>query len=226
MNFNSAAHLAAFSLAVFLPAAAMAEGETYVGLSLDSDYVIWSQRQNDHSPALQGYVEHDFASGLYAGVWFSQVDYEAFGLDDNAEIDVYLGYRGTAGKLRYDLSYYMYYYDDYGYDSSDIVAEFAYSLTDKFALGAKINARQDGVNGGAYYYGPTAEYVVNETTVIDAAFGDNTLDHRTHWNAGIVHRLGDTVSVEGRYYDSSSEKGFLTLGIAFDTTLSNLLGKK
>ena len=60
-------------------------------VALTSDYVWRGVSQTDTGPAIQGGFDIEHESGVYAGVWGSNVN---FGIDDDAdiEIDVYLGW--------------------------------------------------------------------------------------------------------------------------------------
>ncbi|MGD9386623.1 MAG: TorF family putative porin, partial [Gammaproteobacteria bacterium] len=60
-------------------------------LALTSDYVFRGVTQTDEGPALQGSLDFGLANGLYAGVWASNVDFDApDGID--LEVDVYFGW--------------------------------------------------------------------------------------------------------------------------------------
>ncbi|MBL8644239.1 MAG: hypothetical protein JNK21_09920 [Rhodospirillaceae bacterium] len=85
-----------------------------------SDYVFrgYSQTQND--PALQAGVTWSLPSGIYAGVWGSNVEFTA-GDKADLEVDLTAGYAGKADALSYDLGVIYYAYPDarsgsnYGY---------------------------------------------------------------------------------------------------------------
>ena len=54
-----------------------------------SDYTFNGNSQTDNSPALQGSFDYSQASGLYAGTWASNVDFDK--TDTNLEWDFYVG---------------------------------------------------------------------------------------------------------------------------------------
>lgn len=71
-----------------------------------------SQTQND--PAIQGSATLAHSSGLYAGVWSSNVDF-GFGSKTRQEIDYYLGYYWQAtDDIALDVTYYEYEYPKEG----------------------------------------------------------------------------------------------------------------
>src|SRR5574340_1096378 len=67
-------------------------------VGLATDYIFRGISQTSHNPALQGGIDYMHASGLYAGVWGSNVSWIA---DSGAvatgsvtlELDTYLGFR-------------------------------------------------------------------------------------------------------------------------------------
>lgn len=75
-----------------------------------SDYHTRGMSQTQNDPALQGSATLSHSSGLYAGVWSSNVD---FGYDSKTrqEIDYYAGYYWQAtDDVSLDLAYYEYEY--------------------------------------------------------------------------------------------------------------------
>ena len=97
---------------------------------LTSDYVYRGISQTDEDPALQGGFDYSHASGLYLGVWASNVEFgHVIGGDDDSdvfnfnhaslEIDVYGGMTGEfANGLSWDVGATYYAYPD----STDPVA--------------------------------------------------------------------------------------------------------
>jgi conserved hypothetical protein, proteobacterial len=82
-------------------------------ISLTSDYVFRGVSQTQNGPAIQGGFDYSHASGFYVGTWASNVAWVSDGgyKDDNSmEIDLYGGYRGSAGPIGYDLGVITYYY--------------------------------------------------------------------------------------------------------------------
>lgn len=81
-----------------------------------SDYIWRGQSQTGGEAAIQGSLDIAHESGLYAGMWGSNVDETLFANTDgsdgaNIEVDYYIGYGNTIGDiLSYDLSWNTYTY--------------------------------------------------------------------------------------------------------------------
>lgn len=95
-------------------------GDKIVGsLAFTTQYYFRGLRQTDEGvPAVQGSLEYDHSSGLYAGVFGSNVSEDVLGPDSGIEVDFFGGYRGTFAdpKFTYDLGLIYYYYP--GYDGA------------------------------------------------------------------------------------------------------------
>jgi uncharacterized protein (TIGR02001 family) len=86
-------------------------------VSLVSDYAYRGISQTDEKPALQGGFDYAHASGLYVGVWGSNVSWLSDlerGTGENSgnslELDVYAGYKGAVGDFGYDIGLLQYVY--------------------------------------------------------------------------------------------------------------------
>lgn len=134
-----------------------------------SDYRTCGISQTQNDPALQGYATLLHSSGLYAGLWSSNVDF-GFGLKARQEIDSYIGYYWqidddialdlsyidyaypNQGDLNYDevhaeLSAYggtlgAYYSDDLGGDQSYLYSYLGYTAELPWELGLELRAGQ------------------------------------------------------------------------------------
>ena len=78
--------LASASAVVLFPAAAHAEGLS-ANVGFVSDYVFRGVSQSDESFALQGGFDYEDPSGLHAGVWGSNIDFNNVN-DGNLEVDI------------------------------------------------------------------------------------------------------------------------------------------
>ncbi len=90
--------------ALALPSFAMAADADYTvtsNIGMTTDYVFNGISQNFRSPALQGGFDYVHASGLYAGVWSSNISANQYS-NASLESDLYGGYNG---KLNDDLAY-------------------------------------------------------------------------------------------------------------------------
>lgn len=102
--------------AMLLPAAAQAQEETdppASGLDISatatvtSNYVFRGVSLSDNDPAVQGSIEVEHSSGLYAGTWASSIARYA---GTNAELDLYAGWRPQMGAIDLDLGVVAYLY--------------------------------------------------------------------------------------------------------------------
>lgn len=80
-----------------------------------TDYIFRGISQSQHDLAVSGGVDYSHASGFYAGAWLSTQkwveDAGPYKDDSNLELDLYGGYKGTAGDIGYDVGFIHYSYD-------------------------------------------------------------------------------------------------------------------
>lgn len=95
-----------------IASASMAQAEVTGTATIVSDYDFRGITQTAEEPALQLSIDYGHESGWYAGVWGSNVDHFSDGGQNTAstEVDLYTGFRGTAGDLGWDagITYYTY----------------------------------------------------------------------------------------------------------------------
>lgn len=123
--------LAALGLAA-MAGAAQAEVSGTATIVSDYDYRGFTQTGNDATVQLS--IDYAHESGWYIGTWGSGVD---FGTDKpSTEVDVYSGYRGSAGDLGYDVGVLYYAYPGASdLNFTEIYGKLSYSI----------------VSGGVYY---------------------------------------------------------------------------
>ena len=100
---------------VAMAADAPASPHTFTAnVGVTTDYIFRGISQTSHNAALQGGADYVHASGLYAGLWGSNVNWiTASGATGNAniELDTYLGFRNTlANEFSYDVGFIRYNY--------------------------------------------------------------------------------------------------------------------
>jgi len=124
-------------------------------VTLASDYTFRGISQTDEKPAIQGGFDYAHETGLYAGVWASNVN---FGETSNAssEMDYYGGFAGeTDGGFGYDISYiYFDYRGDSYFDYQEFALAFSYVGV---TLGVNYSDEYLG-NGGPEFWYPYVEY--------------------------------------------------------------------
>jgi uncharacterized protein (TIGR02001 family) len=86
-------------------------------MSFASEYIYRGIAQTDGAPALQGGFDYSHASGVYVGVWGSNISWLAdsvAGSGPSLELDVYGGYKFAVGPVALDLGVLTYNYPGTG----------------------------------------------------------------------------------------------------------------
>jgi uncharacterized protein (TIGR02001 family) len=101
------------------PAAAPASPHTFTGnVGFATEYLYRGIAQTRGKPALQGGFDYSHASGLYAGVWGSNISWisdAVAGASSSLEVDIYGGYKGTiSGDWGFDIGVLTYNYPGTG----------------------------------------------------------------------------------------------------------------
>jgi uncharacterized protein (TIGR02001 family) len=95
-----------------LATAAAANAEVTGTAAIVSDYDFRGFTQTGEEPAVQLSIDYGHESGWYAGTWGSNIDHFSDGGSDTAstEVDLYTGFKGTAGDFGWDagITYYTY----------------------------------------------------------------------------------------------------------------------
>lgn len=94
-----------------LASSPLAQAEFSANVALATDYVFRGISQTGEDPALQGGFDFKHASGFYAGVWGSNVEFSPAVDDASLELDYYAGVTGEfGGGLGWDVGaiYYSY----------------------------------------------------------------------------------------------------------------------
>lgn len=133
--------------ALAVPGVALAEAASphtvSANVGFTTDYIFRGIAQTSHNPAVQGGIDYSHASGLYAGMWGSNVSWIA---DSGAvatgsvtmELDTYFGFRNSfAEDFTYDVGFVRYNY--LGNYTENAVGGFAKADTDEIygAIGYK-----------------------------------------------------------------------------------------
>ncbi|MCK5697676.1 MAG: TorF family putative porin [Gammaproteobacteria bacterium] len=113
--------------AVTIPIVSNAEGFGTVSanVALVTDYYFRGISQTGNDGAIQGGFDWEHESGVYAGVWASNVD---FG-DTHLEVDTYLGFANTFGNsgVDYNVEFLRYNYNDANYETNEVSVGLRYS---------------------------------------------------------------------------------------------------
>jgi uncharacterized protein (TIGR02001 family) len=135
-------------------AAPAAEPESTLSFNVGavSDYRFRGIAQTSFKPALQGGVDYAHKSGLYVGVWGSNINWikDYVGATDGSlEVDVYGGYKGEIAK-------------DFTFDIGAITYQYPGNTADKVL----VNANTTEVYGALTYGIVTAKYSQSTTNFI------------------------------------------------------------
>lgn len=168
-----------------------AEADVTGNLTFTSDYVFRGFSQTDESAAIQGGFDVTHPTGLHAGVWASNVDFNNAG-DGSAEIDFYGGYANEVGALSYDVGGIYYYYpgaeSNLNYDFWEVYINGSYDF-DVVAVNAGVNYSPEfyGDTGDAVYYYAGVDMPLPEGFMASAHIGRQEIDQSqdyTDWSLG------------------------------------------
>lgn len=105
------------ALASSMPAVSYAQATSPHSLtgnfSLVSEYRYRGISQTDFRPAVQGGFDYAHSSGVYAGIWGSNISWLAdagAASGSSVELDFYGGFKGSVGDFGYDVGLLQYYY--------------------------------------------------------------------------------------------------------------------
>jgi uncharacterized protein (TIGR02001 family) len=135
--------------ALVAPGVALAEEASpfSANVGFTTDYIFRGISQTSGNPAVQGGIDFAHDSGLYAGVWGSNIswisDFNA-GVSSSLELDTYFGFRNSfAEDFGYDVGFVRYNYPASGYavgatkaDTNEIYGAVSYKwFTAKYSYG-------------------------------------------------------------------------------------------
>ena len=194
--------LAALATIATAGAAHAGDGPFTANVGLVSDYAYRGYSQTDERPALQGGFDYAHDSGLYAGVWGSNVSWLSDSnpnVHNSLELDIYGGYKGTIGAIGYDVGLLQYYYPGSypkGFNSPDTLEgyiglsweflsfKYSYAFTDLFGY--------DRSDGSQYYdLGAAVDVGGGFTLAAHVGYSDiKGQDDYTDWKLGVTKEFG------------------------------------
>lgn len=178
---------------------ALAQGLSFSGgMTVTSNYMSRGVSQSADRPALQfwGEVEN---MGFYGGIWASTVRLAP----DQAEVDIYAGYRFTADALTVDLGYVRYLYDRTGNCCGELYATFEAEVDQTTFFGgvsldglrrARVSDLHLGIRYG-FYEGLNASASVGR-----ASGGVN------YGVLGLGYTVNDNVGFEAGYHITNAQR--------------------
>jgi uncharacterized protein (TIGR02001 family) len=179
---------------VLLASAAAANAEVTGTVSVVSDYNWRGVSQSAQDPALQGSIDYAHASGFYAGVWGSNVDFGDC-CDENIETDLYAGFSGGED-VTWDVGFIYYYYPGAeGLDYPEVYAGLGYK-----GFEGKLWYSSDFANydDQAWYFEVNAAYELPANFGLEAHVGFSTgdgieaaygVDNYSDWSVGVTYAL-------------------------------------
>jgi uncharacterized protein (TIGR02001 family) len=206
-------------------------------INLVSDYRFRGIDQTWGQPALQGGVDYTRDSGLYAGIWASNVSGNSYA-GGNLELDYYAGYNGKiSDDIGFTLGGYGYYYPGANYNKS---SQFVYPSQsfDNFEVNAGVSWKwisyklsvsttdYFGANSGTGYTGDTKGTLYHDLSVNYPLMDDLTLGMhvgRTDVTADYVTGNGN-ISADYTDYKLSLAKTFTggwNASVAYVTASNN-----
>jgi len=222
-----------------LPAAAQEEAEsvTLLGgtlsgnVSFATDYMFRGYTQTNQHPAIQGGIDWAHDSGLYLGVWGSNLDWAG-----GVEVDLYGGYAWEMGGFSYDVGAVYFVYPDEDdcmlnntaceWDYLEIVLSGAYQAgLMGLSFGVLFSPDywgESGVGGGdTWHISAGAELPLELNGPHDLTLSANVgftrsdregffaigEDSYLNWDIGAAVSLAENLVLDFRYYGSSLDVG-------------------
>jgi uncharacterized protein (TIGR02001 family) len=142
-----------------------------------TDYRYRGISQSRLKPAVQGGVDYADKSGFYVGAWGSSIKWikDAGASAGSVEIDLYGGYKGTAGDVAYDVGFLRY----------------EYSGNKLAGVNGAVNANTNEVYGAATYGLFTAKY----SHAISDLFGNANSKNSYYLDLSAALDLGEGYSL-------------------------------
>ena len=190
-----------FSLAARADDATGIPGDFSANVGIVSEYAFRGVQQSDENLAIQGGFDWSHDSGVYAGVWGSNVDFND-GDEANVEIDLYAGYAGGFSGFTYDVGILYYAYPGADNDLNYDYVEGKFTLGYDFgvlALSGSIFYSPEffADSDDAVYYSGDVEVPLPYDFTLTGHIGRQTIDDNaafalpdyTDWGIGIGYTL-------------------------------------
>ncbi|MCC6913415.1 MAG: hypothetical protein IT566_06910 [Rhodospirillaceae bacterium] len=211
------AGLLASGFALVIPAHAHAQDTnplpgTFTGnIAIVSDYIVRGISLSNQNPAIQGGLDWESGTGIYAGIWGSSVE---FGNDASMEFDFFTGYRGRIDAFSYEIGATYYWYPETtvsGQSFWDVHVDAGYDFGPAAVnLGMAYTTDDYGplLNDQTLYYSADVTVPVAEMMTISAGVGHSFMEDRVNysdWNAGATFKVYDWFNLDARYYDTDAK---------------------
>lgn len=214
------------------PAAEPAPSYTLTtNVGLFSQYVFRGISYTQKKPAIQGGADFAHQSGLYLGIWGSQISGKAI-QNATGEIDLYGGYATTVGDFGLDVGFLQFLFPGGQYtglgenyqtlEASVAVSwqmlklKYSHALTDYFGFNDRTFAAGRGDSKGSYYLDLTATVPFGEGWSAEAHVGRQKVRHYdeysfTDWKLGVAKDLGQGWKAGLAYIDTNADSALYTI---------------
>jgi uncharacterized protein (TIGR02001 family) len=195
-------------------------------VTLASEYVYRGISQTREKPALQGGFDYAHGSGLYIGIWGSNISWLE-DLDANAssslELDIYGGYKGKVNDdLSYDVGYLRYQYPGSypaGFVSPNTDEVYVAGTYKMFTL--KYSHSFSNLFGysdskGSGYIDASANFEVMSGLTLGVHVGHQKIKNwsdfsYTDYKIGLTKDFGGGLGVAGAYIDTNADDNLYTV---------------
>jgi uncharacterized protein (TIGR02001 family) len=212
------------------PAAAPAPAPTpehtfSANVGVASSYIYRGLNQSNFKPALQAGFDYSNANGFYAGVWASSIKWtKDFGIaNSNAEVDLYLGYKGSAGDIAYDVGFLRYEYPGSvasgatNPDTNEIYVAATYNVVTLKYSHAISNTFGNASSKNSYYIDATAAVPVMDNVTLNLHVGyqgikgpSSGAGSYTDFKVEGVYDFGNGLTLAGGVTGTDADKTFYT----------------
>jgi uncharacterized protein (TIGR02001 family) len=203
---------------------------TNVGLF--SQYVFRGISYTQEKPAVQGGADFAHSSGLYLGVWGTNISSKAI---QNAvgEIDVYGGYARSVGDFGFDIGLLQFIFPDGQYEGTDetyhtleayaavswkfLKLKYSRSITDYFGFNDKtFGAAGNGDSDGSHYLELNANYAFENGWAAEAHIGRQEVRNYddfsfTDYRLGVAKDLGSGWRASVAWINTNADSDLYTI---------------
>lgn len=207
------------------PAPAPAPTPFSFNIGVASSYIYRGLNQSDFKPALQLGFDYADPSGFYIGTWGSSIRWlKDYGIGSgNAEIDIYGGYKGSAGDFGYDVGVLQYIYTGsvapgaIRANTTEIYVAGTYKMfTLKYSHGVSTGTFGVANSRGSGYIDLTAVFPVVDNLTLTAHVGRQIIKNTggagtyTDGKLEVAYDFGNGFALSGGVTATDADKGFYT----------------
>lgn len=201
-------------------------------IGVATSYVFRGLNQTDYKPAVQGGLDYSHASGVYAGVWASNVKWlNDFNISSGkVETDFYIGFKNTVGDFTYDVGFLRYEYSGTANpaganpDTNEIYLGASYKMLTLKYSHAISDAFGNLDSKGSYYLDLSGSFPVVDSVTLnlhagyqaikgptkdDASYADGKIEGVYDFGNGVTAAAGVTFTDAKKSYYTPAPKKFI-----------------